>query len=201
MRLVTLTDDTLADIHARWFMKVFPDSELRSMKTIRALMGLGHYYAYGLDDDGQLVACILLWADGAEEHTVIDYILTDPSRRNNGYGSEILRRLIAATPQYVSYIVETRAPESVEIEQEEECHRRIKFYQKNGFRRLNYDTMMYENHFYTMMYGSISDEEAMKSHQEITSFQFISPHNQMCIQIPWKPGDPIYHPEDDGEWD
>ncbi|MBP3852964.1 MAG: GNAT family N-acetyltransferase [Erysipelotrichaceae bacterium] len=90
--------------------------------------------------------------------TNIVYFAIDPARRNQGYGTQILKQLCASLPgQRISVDIESPDTNHPEVAQRT---RRKDFYLRNGFQMTDLSYTWQEETYVTMVYGgSISPRE------------------------------------------
>ncbi len=101
----------------------FPSDERRTLAQERTLFGkIGHEF-YATYEKWGFVGFIELW--NIEEFVFIHYLAISARKRGKGYGSKILRSIIATT--VVPIILEIEPPKTLDQK------KRITFYQKQGF--------------------------------------------------------------------
>lgn len=98
----------------------FPEDECRPYDAQKALLSVPEYTAYVTDD---VSAVITLWQ--FDKFAFIEHFAVDPSLRNCGLGSKILRNVISALSCPVC--LEAELPDT------QLAARRIAFYQRCGF--------------------------------------------------------------------
>ena len=119
----------------RWyatdFSEAFAENERKPLDDIFSLIRQGRYELWGLFDDDAMLGYAALWKGSDSPLVLLDYLGVTAAQRNNGLGSEILRRL-SALP--FPLVTESELP--VEGDREKENHlrlRRVAFYERNGF--------------------------------------------------------------------
>ena len=86
------------------------------------------FSAYALTDGDEPIGLITCWhfcGDKSENFVYVEHLAVAPSKRNGGYGAEILR---SHKERHKGIIVL-----EVELPQDEMSRRRIAFYERNGF--------------------------------------------------------------------
>lgn len=115
-----------------WMGKQFHPGELKSYAHIWNMCERGLYAAYGLWNEGELIAYALLanTADGKKH--MLDYYAVLPQYQDRGVGSRFLAMLSEELPGD-AILFEVEDPDYAP-DPEEEAHwrRRIRFYETNG---------------------------------------------------------------------
>ena len=141
MQLRDLTLDQLRWLHATELHEAFPAEELKPFPAMEQLFRRGAYRPVGAWEGETLVGYALLWTSPAAGYVLIDYLGVTAARRNGGLGGEILRLLQEKFRAWEGILVESEAPEGGP--EDALRRRRLGFYQRNGFRPLSYDCLLF----------------------------------------------------------
>lgn len=123
----------------RWYIEelseAFPKNELKSLEDIVTLMDEGCYELAGLYDGGALIAYAGLWLKPDDvSFILLDYLGVTATKRNVGFGGEMLRRLVEKYRGRSLILAEAEAPVAGDSEEENSIRRRrMGFYLRNGF--------------------------------------------------------------------
>lgn len=142
MKLQKLSKAQAATVYKERLVWDFPANERKSLPVIHSAMDQGIYECYGLMDGEEVVGYVyLVCLDG---EYLVDYVAVDPSVRNRGLGSELLRLLLLYLEGAKSLILEVEDPDKAKTPEEKSLQtRRYEFYLRNHF----YDTGVRVNCF------------------------------------------------------
>ena len=169
MQLRDLTLDQLRWLHATELHEAFPAEELKPFPAMEQLFRRGAYRPVGAWEGETLVGYALLWTSPAAGYVLIDYLGVTAARRNGGLGGEILRLLQEKFRAWEGILVESEAPEGGP--EDALRRRRLGFYQRNGFRPLSYDCLLFGVHYRTFLLspnGKGTEAAAMEAHRGST---------------------------------
>ena len=70
--------------------------------------------------------------------------------------------------------------------------RRVAFYERNGFRVLDYDTALFGVHFKSLYLGPETDDRKVEAlHRSVYADYFSPKHMERYIQLPLRPGEAV----------
>ena len=105
----------------------FPPDEVRELKDGIALLGNDSFSLLAVYENDNLVAFIETWS--LNDMTFIEHFAVKEESRGKGLGKEIMNQIIS---KHDRIVLEVEPPEA------EATKRRIKFYEKLGFKLNNY---------------------------------------------------------------
>ena len=109
----------------------FLPQECKPFADICALQEAGRYELWGLFEDHTMLGYAALWKASDIPLVLLDYLGVTASRRNSGFGAEILKRL---KEQGRPLILESELPIDGDREENNQLRlRRMNFYCRNGF--------------------------------------------------------------------
>ena len=189
MELKRLTKEELTDLYQREMVNDFPKSELKPLKGMHNLMDQGVYDPLLVTEGGQAVGYALVWLPRQRNGALLEYFGVLRGLRNGGIGSRILDLL---TQRYGQLFGEAEAPTSEDPAENDLRRRRIAFYERNGFRVLDYDCALFGVHFNCMYRGPEGDDRVVEEmHRGVYAHWFSGSHMERYIQLPLKPGEEI----------
>lgn len=193
MNIRDLTREELKTVYETEMINTFPPAELKPFSSMERLLDRGCYRPLGLfEDDGTLVSYLLLWTDSSGRYALGDYLGTVAGRRNGGLGAKLLQTVFTDFPELKCILGEAEAPGPEASEEENALRRRrLAFYERNGLRYLNYDCALFGVRYRCLVYGDVSDTEALAAHKAIYAGQFPPEKLEEYIQIPLKPGEKV----------
>lgn len=139
-----LTDGQLEQIYHAYMKADFPLSERRPLRSIQSLRKTGRYDTWGMFQGSQLLAYAFLWRTAEGDCALLDYLAVCPEGRGQGRGTQALELLKERYGPACPLLVEAEAPEEgIPPEEDRLRRRRLAFYQRAGFRLLDYETLIF----------------------------------------------------------
>ena len=186
-----LSPEELTAAYRDVFTEAFPPEELKPLSSMEDMIRDGVYRALGLFDQQEALGYICLWWE--ENYILIDYLCVPHTRRNDGIGSELIRRTLEAYPKESVFIGEVEAPTG-DAEADAIIYRRLGFYARSGAVTLGYDSALFGVHYKTIAWSSspLDEAEVLRHHHSIYKKHFSPAAFAAHIQIPLHPGEAIY---------
>lgn len=189
MEFQLLNQEELTALYQNEIVEDFPHSELKPLKAMLRLMDLGRYDPLLITEDGQAVGYALLWLTKDRSGALLEYFGVLRGLRNAGQGTKILSLL---AQRYGQLFGEAEAPCSHDPDINDLCLRRIAFYERNGFRVLNYQCALFGVPFHCLYRGPEADDKKVEAiHRSVYADYFSPAHMERYIQLPLKPGEAI----------
>ena len=201
MELKLLNKEELTEIYNGEMVDDFPKSELKPLRAMLRLMDMGRYEPLLVTEKGEALGYALVWLPRNREGGLLEYFGVLRGKRSGGLGSRILSLL---AERYGQLFGEAEAPDSDDPAENDLRRRRIGFYERNGFRVLDYQCALFGVHFNCLYRGPEEDDRAVEVlHRSVYADYFSPEHMERYIQLPLRPGEAI-HPapawiEEDGE--
>ena len=203
MKLKLLNKCELKSLYNAEIVDDFPRAELKPLRAMLRLMDMRQYDPLLItDDDGNALGYALVWLPRVRDGGLLEYLGVLRGKRNNGLGTQALPLLLE---RYGQIFGEVEAPTSDDPAENELRRHRIGFYERNGFRVLDYECALFGVHFKCMYQGPETDDRKVQNlHRSVYADYFSPAHMERFIQLPLKPGEAI-HPspawveEDDEE--
>lgn len=201
MELKPLNKEELTEIYNGEMVADFPKSELKPLRAMLRLMDMGRYEPLLVTEKGETLGYALVWLPRNREGALLEYFGVLRGKRNGGLGSRVLALLLE---RYGQLFGEAEAPDSDDPAENDLRRRRIGFYERNGFRVLDYQCALFGVHFNCLYRGPEEDDRAVEAlHRSVYADYFSPEHMERYIQLPLRPGEAI-HPapawiEEDGE--
>lgn len=151
-----LTKEERKNTYKQYMKHDFPKNELRPLHMIEALIDKGNYYTYGVFQEEKMIAYAYFWEEVEKEILLFDYFAVIPELRNQGYGKESMKVILAACEEKRGVILEAEDPENAESDEEKETRiRRISFYKKCGLVMSEVRILLFGVR-YAMMYRNLT---------------------------------------------
>ncbi|MGI5973782.1 MAG: GNAT family N-acetyltransferase [Oscillospiraceae bacterium] len=172
-----LTEEELKELYETHMKRDFPPDELKPLSRLLTLMGQGDYEPYGLFQEGELLAYALYWKAGEDRYVMLDYFAVLPEGRNQGTGSALLRQMLDRFCQGGRGVFgEVEIPNTGDEEVDALRRRRLGFYNRAGFRKINYYTKVFGVPYIVLAYGpDISDDALLDTHRKLYHSAFPDP--------------------------
>ena len=190
MKLNLLNKEELTNLYKDEMMFDFPRAELKPLRAMLRLMDMGQYDPLLVtDDQGVALGYAMIWLPRARNGALLEYLGVLRGKRNGGRGSQV-RPLLAA--RYGQLFGEAEAPTSDDPAENDLRRRRIAFYERNGFRVLDYECALFGVHFNCLYLGPETDDRKVEAlHRSVYADYFSPEHMARYIQLPLHPGEAI----------
>lgn len=184
-----LSKEELTRLYNEEMMFDFPKEELKPLRAMLFLMDKGLYDPLLVLEDGKTVGYALVWLPADRSGGLLEYFGVLRGRRNGGIGSQILTLL---AERYGQIFGEAESPDSDDPAENDLRRRRIAFYQRNGFRVLDYECALFGVHFLCLYRGPEQDDRKIeKLHRSVYAEYFSRPLMARYVQLPLRPGEKI----------
>ena len=190
MELRLLNKEGLTALYQSEMTGDFPRSELKPLAAMLRLMDLGRYDPLLVVQDGQTVGYAMLWLAGDRAGALLEYLGVLRGKRSGGLGTRILALL---ADRYGQLFGEAEAPGADASPAENGLRRRrIAFYERNGFRVLDYQCALFGVRFHCLYRGPEADDRKVEAlHRGVYAEYFSPAHMERYIQLPLKPGEAV----------
>lgn len=190
MELQLLTKEGLTALYQNEMTADFPRAELKPLAAMLRLMDLGRYDPLLVTEGGQPLGYALLWLPEGREGALLEYLGVLRGKRSGGLGTQILALLGA---RYGQLFGEVEAPGPDASQEENDLRRRrIAFYERSGFRVLDYMCALFGVRFHCMYRGPETDDrKVMALHRGVYAGWFSPAHMERYIQLPLAPNEAV----------
>lgn len=191
MKLKLLNEGELTRLYESEMVHDFPRVELKPLRAMKRLMTMGCYDPLLVtEDDGTARGYAMVWLPEDRRGALLEYLAVLRGQRNNGLGAVTLDLLF---DRYGHLFGEAEFPDSPDPAENDLRRHRLGFYQRNGFRILNYECALFGVHFNCLYRGPEQDDQAVLSmHRGVYANYFSPPHLERYIQLPLTPGEAIH---------
>lgn len=189
MELRLLNKGELTALYQNEMTVDFPHAELKPLKAMLRLMDMGRYDPLLVTEDGGAVGYALLWLPENREGALLEYFGVLRGLRNGGLGTRILALLVE---RYGQIFGEAEKPNSEDPAENNLRRRRLAFYERNGFRVLDYECALFGVRFNCLYRGPEADDRRVEAmHRGVYAGYFSPAHMERYIQLPLKPGEAV----------
>lgn len=191
MKLKPLSKAELEHLYQTEIVFDFSKDELKPLRAMLRLMDMGQYAPLLIaGDDGEPLGYALAWLPASREGALLEYLGVLRGKRSNGLGAQALPLLMERFGQLFG---EVEFPDAADPAENDLRRRRIAFYQRNGFRLLDYECALFGVHFHCMYGGPETDDRKIQAlHRSVYADYFSPGHMARYIQLPLAPGEAIH---------
>lgn len=189
MELKLLNKEELTALYQSEMTVDFPKAELKPLSAMLRLMDLGRYDPLLITENGQPLGYALLWLPEGREGALLEYFGVLRGLRNGGLGTKTLELL---SERYGQLFGEAEAPCSDDPAENDLRRRRIAFYERNGFRVLDYECALFGVRFHCLYRGPETDDRKVEAlHRGVYAGYFSPAHMERYIQLPLRPSEAV----------
>lgn len=189
MKLRLLDRDELTALYNGELTADFPRAELKPLWAMLRLMELGLYEPLRAEENGVPLGYAVVWLPSHGQGGLLEYFGVAKEKRNGGLGGKILGLL---ADRYGQLFGEAEAPDSGDPAEDALRRRRLAFYQRNGFRILDYECALFGVRFNCLYRGPEEDDRVVETlHRRVYADYFAPAHMERYIQLPLRPGEGV----------
>ena len=189
MELRLMTKEELTALYQNEMVIDFPKAELKPLHAMLRLMDMGRYDPLLVLDGEKPIGYALAWLPEDRAGALLEYFGVLRGLRNDGLGTKILALLLE---RYGQIFGEAEKPNSDDPAENDLRRRRIGFYERNGFRVLDYECALFGVHFNCLYCGPELDDRRVEAmHRAVYAGYFSPAHLERYIQLPLKPGEAV----------
>ncbi|MBC5735803.1 GNAT family N-acetyltransferase [Lawsonibacter faecis] len=183
-----LEGEVLREVYRTHLKADFPPEERKPLFAVERLVKGGQYDTLGLYQGKHLLAYAFLWRDREGRCVLLDYLAVCRGGRGEGVGSGFLRLLEEHYRAFDGILVESEAP-GTEASPEENAvrRRRMDFYARAGFRKLDYEVRLFGVHYVVLASGTLSSADALAAHRRHYRQDRFPPMPAPRTSIPYSP--------------
>jgi len=190
MELKRLNKEGLTALYHNELVHDFPRSELKPLKAMLAMLDKENFDPLLVEEDGKTVGYAVAWKPVGGQGALLEYFGVLRGLRNTGLGSRILDAL---TQRYSQIFGEAEAPTDEDPAVNDLRRRRIAFYERNGFRVLDYECALFGVHYNCLYRGPETDDRVVEQlHRSVYAGWFSPKHMEQYVQLPLRPGEAIH---------
>lgn len=190
MELNLLNEEGLDRLYRTELVYDFPRAELKPLRAMKRLLSLGQYDPLLITEEGEPLGYAVMWRPQRGEGALLEYLGVLRGKRNGGLGARVLPLL---AERYGQLFGEAEALDSPDPAENDLRRRRIGFYERNGFRVLDYQCALFGVRFHCLYRGPEGDDRVVEAlHRSVYADYFSPAHMERYIQLPLAPGEAIH---------
>ena len=188
----TLTENELIHLYETELKSTFPPSELKPLSAIQSLTDRGLYVPLGFWEGEAMTAYALLWQAPGVRYALLDYLGVTAEKRGGGIGSRVLKELEqAGRERWNGVLAEVEAPDPTSPDYEQQT-RRIRFYERCGYRYAGYDIGLFGVHYKVYAQGDLDAARMMADQSTIYRTELKPALFEQVVQLPLKEGETVH---------
>ena len=189
MELKLLNKTALTDLYRTDLVRDFPKTELKPLKGMLSLMDRGKYDPLVVTEGEKVIGYAMVWLPMERTGALLEYFGVRPEYRNSGLGGRVLDLL---AERYGQIFGEAEALTDPDPAVNDLRRRRLGFYQRNGFRVLDYECALFGVRFNCLYRGNETDDRVVEAmHRGVYADYFSPAHMERFIQLPLRPGEAV----------
>ena len=187
-----LTKAELKELYESELKDTFPPAELKPFRAIETLMDRNAYEPISFWEAGTLVAYALLWKAPEVKYVLLDYLGVTAARRGGGIGSQALKALTdVCRGRWDGILAEVENPDPASADYEQQT-RRIRFYERCGYRYAGYDIGLFGVHYKVYAQGDLDAARMMADQSTIYRTELKPALFEQVVQLPLKEGETVH---------
>lgn len=189
MELKLLNKTELADLYRTDLVRDFPKTELKPLRAMLSLMDRGKYDPLAVTEGESIIGYAMVWLPVERKGALLEYFGVRPQYRSGGLGGRVLDLL---AERYGQLFGEAEALDDPDPAVNDLRRRRLGFYQRSGFRVLDYECALFGVRFNCLYRGGETDDRAVEAmHRGVYADYFSPAHMERFIQLPLGPGEAV----------
>lgn len=184
LQIVNISIEEFKKVVYSEYLKIFPQEERKTLQTIEKSFNKGITKIIQIVNNKIFIGFIIINTLMDNKYIQLDYLAILPEYQNKGYGTQAIKLLKKQNEEYDGIFVETEKL-GLGINETENTLRekRVKFYQRLGFYKLNFDLKWYESlvlspYMLDVSTNKNSEDEILKSMLKI----YIATHGQEKVE-------------------
>ena len=187
MELNLLNESELETLYHAELVHDFPPAELKPLWAMTRMMEEGCYQPLVFVDNEEILGYALMLLEEERRCALLDYLAVLRGRRNAGLGSRLLALL---GERFKGIIVESEAPDAPTEEENTLRRRRLAFYERCGFRMLDYECGLFGVHYRCLYRGpEKNDRTVLAVHQRVYSSHVPPAYLDRYVRLPLEQGE------------
>lgn len=158
-----------------YYLEIFPEDERKPLKLIQSTCEKKYTKIMEILYKSELVGFMLLNRVKDNGYAVLDYLAILPQYRNSKFGTKALQILLEQEKESNGIFIEI---EKVGLGKDTEENllreKRRNFYEKIGFKKLNFDLFLFDVIYTPYLFSNIKDNEDMIIDEILNIYEAIS---------------------------
>ena len=158
-----------------YYLEIFPEDERKPLELIQSSYEEQYTKIIEIIHKSEIVGFMLLNRVKEKGYCVLDYLAILPQYRNSKFGTKALQLLLEQEKENKGVFIEVEKP-GLGRDKEENLlrERRTNFYEKIGFKKLNFDLLLFDVMYVPYLYSKINDDECIIINEILNIYESIS---------------------------
>ena len=158
-----------------YYLEIFPEDERKPLELIQSSYEEQYTKIIEIVHKSEIVGFMLLNRVKEKGYCVLDYLAILPQYRNSKFGTKALQLLLEQEKENKGVFIEVEKP-GLGRDKEENLlrERRTNFYEKIGFKKLNFDLLLFDVMYVHYLYSKINDDESIIINEILNIYESIS---------------------------
>ncbi len=167
IKLKNININKFIDVVYPYYIDIFSKEERKPLELIQSAYEKRYIKIIEVMNKKQMVGFMILNKVKEKGYAILDYFAILPQFRNYKYGTKALQVLLESEKESKGIFIEIEKIGLGKNESENLMRQRRKnFYEKLGFKKLNYDLYLYDVIYSTYLFSKIKEDES-KSIEEV----------------------------------
>lgn len=157
-----------------YYLEIFPEDERKPIKLIEKCHQEGYTKMIKIVNQGNFVGFMILYRVKENGYVILDYFAILPEFQGKGFGTKALQLLIEQEKKNNGIFIEIEKVGLGKDKKENRLRkRRQNFYENLGFKKLNFDLLLFDVIYMPYLFSNVEMEEEVTSKEIFDIYQTI----------------------------
>ena len=175
MKLKDIGIDKFKEDIYSYYLKIFPEDERKPLELLQSSYEKHYTRIIEILYKNEIIGFMILNKVKDKGYAVLDYLAILPQYRNNKFGTKALQILLEQERENSGIFIEIeKVGLGKNIEENLLREKRKNFYEKIGFKKLNFDLFLFDVIYTPYLFSNIKDDESMIIDEILNIYESIS---------------------------
>ncbi len=175
MKLKDIGIDKFKEDIYSYYLKIFPEDERKPLELLQSSYEKHYTRIIEILYKNEIIGFMILNKVKDKGYAVLDYLAILPQCRNNKFGTKALQILLEQERENSGIFIEIeKVGLGKNIEENLLREKRKNFYEKIGFKKLNFDLFLFDVIYTPYLFSNIKDDESMIIDEILNIYESIS---------------------------
>lgn len=167
-------DEFKKDVYS-YYLEIFPEDERKPLELLQSSYEKHYTRIIEILYKNEIIGFMILNKVKDKGYAVLDYLAILPQYRNNKFGTKVLQILLEQERENSGIFIEIeKVGLGKNIEENLLREKRKNFYEKVGFKKLNFDLFLFDVIYTPYLFSNIKDDESMIIDEILNIYESIS---------------------------
>ena len=167
-------DEFKKDVYS-YYLEIFPEDERKPLELLQSSYEKHYTRIIEILYKNEIIGFMILNKVKDKGYAVLDYLAILPQYRNNKFGTKALQILLEQERENSGIFIEIeKVGLGKNIEENLLREKRKNFYEKIGFKKLNFDLFLFDVIYTPYLFSNIKDDESMIIDEILNIYESIS---------------------------